>query len=231
MRLSIVLGGIAIGLVLMEPAAGKDKRPPESTLDQYIEEAMRSGTADRQALAGSLWTPAARLSDVGADLRASRVGDLVTIVVRERASALARGKVQSARTSSVKASVGALGGITRATGPFANLANAGSETQLDGEGSTSRETELTTTLAARVTHVLPNGFLVVEGVKNLTVNTDSQQISVRGLVRPVDLSTANTVLSDRLAQLEVRINGKGVVADSVRRPFILYRILLGILPF
>jgi flagellar L-ring protein precursor FlgH len=224
------LAGLVV-LLSPEPVWAKDKRPSQSPLDQYIEEAMRSASADREALAGSLWTPAARLSDVGADLRASRVGDLVTIVVSERASAIARGKVQSARSSSAKASIGALGGITRATGPFANLANAASETQLDGEGSTSRETELATTLAARVTHVLPNGFLVVEGVKHLTVNTDSQQISVRGLVRPVDLSTGNKVLSERLSQLEVRINGKGVVADSVRRPFILYRILLGLLPF
>ena len=37
--------------------------------------------------------------------------------------------------------------------------------------------------------------------------------------------------SDRLAQLEVRINGKGIVNDAVRRPFLLYRILLGLLPF
>jgi flagellar L-ring protein precursor FlgH len=50
-------------------------------------------------------------------------------------------------------------------------------------------------------------------------------------VRPTDVSPANTVRSDRLAQLEVRINGKGVVGDAVRRPFFLYRLLLGLLPF
>jgi flagellar L-ring protein precursor FlgH len=48
--------------------------------------------------------------------------------------------------------------------------------------------------------------------------------------RPVDLSTANIVRSDHLGQLEVRLNGKGVVGDAIRRPFILYRMLMGILP-
>ena len=52
----------------------------------------------------------------------------------------------------------------------------------------------------------------------------------RGVVRPADLLADNTVLSDRLAQLEVRVNGKGVVGDAIKRPFILYRILLGLLP-
>jgi flagellar L-ring protein precursor FlgH len=50
-------------------------------------------------------------------------------------------------------------------------------------------------------------------------------------VRPTDLLSDNTVRSDRLAQLEVRVNGKGVVGDAIRRPNFLYRILLGLLPF
>jgi flagellar L-ring protein precursor FlgH len=56
-------------------------------------------------------------------------------------------------------------------------------------------------------------------------------VIVRGVVRPADLSPNNVVPSTSLAQLEVRINGKGVVNDAVRRPNILYRILLGLLPF
>ena len=104
---------------------------------------------------------------------------------------------------------------------------AGSETKLNGEGATSRETVLSTTLSARVTHVLPNGYLVLEGAKDVQVNSERQTVTVRGVVRPADLGAGNTVRSDRLAQMEVRINGKGVVADAVRRPFFLYRLLLG----
>ena len=82
-------------------------------------------------------------------------------------------------------------------------------------------------LTARVTHVLPNGGLVVEASKDIQVNSEHQTITVRGVVRPADIDTTNSVQSDRLAQLEVHVNGKGVVGDAIKRPFILYRLLLG----
>jgi len=90
---------------------------------------------------------------------------------------------------------------------------------------------LSTTLTARVTHVLPNGGLVLEAAKDIQINSEHQTITVRGVVRPADIDSTNSVRSDRLAQLEVRVNGKGVVGDAIRRPFILYRLLLGLLPF
>jgi flagellar L-ring protein FlgH len=58
-----------------------------------------------------------------------------------------------------------------------------------------------------------------------------QTVTVRGLLRPLDVTPLNTVYSDQIAELEVAVNGKGIVGDAVRRPNFLYRILLGILPF
>ena len=79
--------------------------------------------------------------------------------------------------------------------------------------------------------MLPNGNLLLEGAKEVQVNSERQAVMVRGVIRPADLAPGNVVTSDRLAQLEVRVNGRGVVGDAVRRPFFLYRILLGLLPF
>jgi flagellar L-ring protein FlgH len=90
---------------------------------------------------------------------------------------------------------------------------------------------LTATISAVVTQVLPNGNLVIQGTKNVKINSENQVLSLRGIVRAVDLTTANAVPSDRVAQMDLQVNGKGVVADSVRRPFILYRLIMGILPF
>jgi flagellar L-ring protein precursor FlgH len=102
---------------------------------------------------------------------------------------------------------------------------------LNGQGTTSRSTTLTTTLTARVTHVLPGGALVIEASKDVQINSERQTITVRGVVRPADIDATNSVQSNRVGQLEVHVNGKGVVADAVRRPFFLYRLLLGLLPF
>ena len=219
-----------LGLASLAKKPEKPARP--SPIDQYIEAAERRGVSQTSgASPGSLWFPGSLLTDLGRDPKARQVDDLVTILVAERASALATGTTKTGRKSTAQYSVGALGGKVRVGGPWANLANVSGGSDLDGQGATTRESALTTTLSARVTNVLPNGFLVVEGVKSVIVNSENQVVTVRGLVRPTDVSPANTVRSDRLAQLEVRINGKGVVGDAVRRPFFLYRLLLGLLPF
>jgi flagellar L-ring protein precursor FlgH len=179
---------------------------------------------------GSLWSPDARLGDLASDLRARRVDDVLTIVVEERASALSRGSVSSSRKSSANARIDAVAG-PRTTGWMPNLASLSSDRKLDGQGETVRETVLSTVLTARVTHVMPNGNLIIEAAKNVTVNSETQKVIVRGMVRPVDVSTGNAIRSDQIGMLEVSVAGKGLDGDAVRQPNALYRLLLGLLPF
>lgn len=207
--------------------------PPPSALDVYVREAMSrySSNAPSAAYPGSLWSPSSRLGDLTRDVRAAQIDDVVTILVAESASAVSTGLTKTARTTSATSSITALAGLMKPTGPLANLANLGGSQSINGQGTTSRTTTLTTSLTARVTHVLPNGYLVVEGTRVININTEHQTITVRGVIRPEDLNAANSVASISVADLDIQVNGKGVVADAVRRPNILYRILLGILPF
>jgi flagellar L-ring protein precursor FlgH len=215
----------------------KDKEPVKpnevSPLDQYVTEAMSRPTQPSQngGSPGSLWSSSALLSDMARDLRASRVDDLVTILVTESVNASSTGNTKTSRQSGVQSNIASLLGPKATKGALANLANLSTNTSLNGQGATSRQTVLTTNLSARMTHVLPNGYLVIEGHTDTLINSEKQVITVRGVIRPVDLDPTNTINSDRLAQLELLINGKGVVNDAIRRPNILYRILLGILPF
>ena len=213
-------------------ASKKKTRPPEpSALERYVAEATAAARANNDATAGSLWSSAALFADLARDLRASRINDTVTVLVAENASAVSSGNVQTARTSSAKASVTALGGVTKATGALANLLGTSGDQELKGSGTIGRQTVISTTLGTRVVHVLPNGYLVVEGVKEIRVSSEQQVITVRGVVRPADLGPNNVVQSDLIAQLEVSVNGKGVVGDAIKRPFFLYRLLMGLLPF
>jgi flagellar L-ring protein precursor FlgH len=159
------------------------------------------------------------------------VDDILTILVVEKASAVSSGTTKTQRTSSTKNSITGLAGLTKAGGALSNLAGLSGDTQLAGQGTTSRDVVISTTLTARVSAVLPNGGMLLEATKEVEINSERQTITVRGVVRPADLLADNTVLSDRLAELEVRVNGKGVVGDAIKRPFILYRLLLGLLPF
>jgi flagellar L-ring protein precursor FlgH len=220
----LVLTGIAMG--------AKKKTPATATpLDRYVSEAEARSAVAASLTPGSIWLPGSRLADAARDVRASQVDDLLTIVVAEQASAVTTGTTKTQRTSSTKNSITALAGVTNTAGALANLANVAGDQQLAGQGTTSRTTTLSTTLTARITHVLPGGALVVEASKDIQVNSEHQTITVRGVVRPADIDATNSVASNRLGQLEVHIDGKGVVNDAIRRPFILYRLLLGLLPF
>ena len=178
---------------------------------------------------GSLYASGGRLADWTRDLRASEVGDIVTILVNDSASALAKGATNASRKSSAKSTITSLAGPANAR--LSNLLNLSGDQELQGQGQTSRNMTIATTISGRVIQATPNGFLLVEGVKDVGVNSEKQTITLRGLIRPTDLSVANTIRSDQIANLTLQVNGKGVVGDAVRRPHFLYRLLMGLLPF
>jgi flagellar L-ring protein FlgH len=215
------------------PLTGKKppSAPPQPSLDDYVREVTQRSRQSSSATPGSLFIRNGRLADSVRDVRASQLYDLITIVVLDNSSAVSTGVTNTTRKSSVSAAVTLLAGPKSPTGALANLANANNNTQLQGQGTTSRGTTLSTTVTAEVTAVLPNGNLVVKGQKVISVNAEKQVITVQGIVRPDDLSPVNSVPSVRVARMEILVNGKGVVNDAVKRPFILYRLLLGLLPF
>jgi flagellar L-ring protein FlgH len=200
-----------------------------SPIDQLLAENPSDSVANSST--GSIYSSLGTLADLAMDFRATRVGDVVTVVVSEQASANAQGTTSTKRSSSAKAAVNSLLGSRQGVGALANLADLNSQQQLDGQGATSRQTTLSTTLSARVIRVLPNGNLIVEGTKAVAINSETQTVCLRGIVRPIDIGPDNSIASNRVADLEVRINGRGVVNDAIHRPNVLYRILLGILPF
>ena len=211
-------------------ADGKKKAPPApSAVDRMIEDAQKREAGPSAAAPGSLFSASSALSDAYRDLRAARVDDIVTVLVSDRASAVSTGTTATQRQSSARGGVKTIFG--KSVGPLGDLATLSGNLDLKSQGSTGRESTITTTLTARVTQVLPNGAMVVEAEKDIVVNSERQQVKVRGVIRSFDVSTSNTVRSDRIANLQVTVNGKGVVGDAIRRPNIVYRILNGILPF
>jgi flagellar L-ring protein FlgH len=220
-------------LMAVELAARKKPAKPAVVLplDRYVKEADARSAEAAPASPGSVWSASSRLADAARDVRASQVDDVLTIVVAEQASAVVTGATKSQRASSMSNSVTALAGVPKATAALPNLVEMSGNNKLDGQGTTSRTTTIATTLTSRVTHVLPNGVLVIEGSKDLQINSEWQTITVRGVVRPADIDTTNSVSSTRVGELEVRVNGKGVVGDAIRRPNVLYRLLMGLLPF
>ncbi len=202
----------------------------EEALNRYLEESL-SPSRENLPSAGSLFSGQSFFAELARDPRAASAGDLVTVLVIEQASALSSGTTSSSRASENNHSVANFLGTLNPAGRLANLAASSGDSSLSGQGTTSRQTQVTTTITARVTHVMPNGNLVIEGIKEVAVNSERQTIWLRGVVRPTDLSQANGVRSDRVALMELRVNGRGVVNDAIRRPNAIYRFLKAILPF
>jgi flagellar L-ring protein precursor FlgH len=206
---------------------GGEKKP--SPLDAYIAR-TRAAAGLTAPSAGSLYDPNGRLGDLIRDLRAYQVGDVVTIVVSDRASSSAQGTTASSRSSSASAGLQYLLG-TSVPPALRDLLGVNSNVELDSAGKANRSNVLTATLTATVVDVMPNGYLIVEGSKEVQANTEKQRITVRGIVRWNDITPGNIVRSDRVGEIEIAVEGKGVVPDATRRPNFLYRLLLGILPF
>lgn len=217
------------------PCSAKKQKAPKgdelAPLEQYIGEVKKNVQQSAKNSPGSIYPSGGRLADAMRDLRATQIYDLVHIVVAENSSAISQGTTNTNRKSSANASITSALGPQKAAGTLANLANLTGQTQLQGTGTTSRTSSLTTTLTAEVMAVLPNGNLVLQGQKEILVNSEKQIVTVRGIVRPDDLSAVNSISSGQVARLEVHVSGKGVVEDAVKRPNLLYRLLLGILPF
>jgi flagellar L-ring protein precursor FlgH len=123
--------------------------------------------------------------------------------------------------------VGAIGARNR----LQNLFNANSAMGLDGKGQSTLSSNVSLNVAAQVMEVLPNGVLVVQAARDITVGNDRQTVLIRGLIRTGDLAPDNSVVSTAVSDLEVEIKGKGAVADASRQPNIVIRILLRIFNF
>lgn len=229
---------LALAIVTPAPATSASnenkKKEPRTSLDRHLEavRALRSaGSVEGAPSPGSAFTGAGRYADLARDFRASLAGDILTIVVSDRASAVSRGTTTSKRESTAKGGINALGGALNASSPLTQLGGISGSQDLQGQGETSRSSTLTTTVSARVVEVLPNGDLLIEGAKEVLINSERQLVEIRGVARWNDVSPSNQLRSDRLAQLEVRVNGRGVVGDVIRRPNFLYRLFMSLLPF
>lgn len=188
---------------------------------------------------GSLWQEENGRAYLYEDLRAMRVGDILTIKIVEKHAGSKSADTKAERESTLNNSLGTntigIPGVTL-SGFLAGRAvpglavEASARNKFGGKGATSRADTLTGTISTIVTEVLPNGDLRIEGKREVTVNSETQLMSISGIVRRVDVDTKNTVLSSAIADAKIEYSGLGVV-DDVQRPGWMVRVLDWVYPF
>jgi flagellar L-ring protein precursor FlgH len=227
LTMSMLLGTPASAGIKVKPAKKTSQELRADYLTHLNEQYLPPPNA---RTTGSLWSAANLLGDLSSDYRARNVNDLVVVVVSVATSAAQSGNVDSERAFTTTSGIsGIVGGVaTHGTNP---LLNANSSTTLKGQGSTASNTTFSTNLTGQIIAVLANGNMVIEAERKIAMNNQHEDIIIRGIVRPGDISSANTIPSASLSNLEIEMKGKGIISDSVRPPNILTRAVLWLFGF
>jgi flagellar L-ring protein precursor FlgH len=199
-------------------------------LSQYIAR-VRAEKAAEVLTPGSIWSATGRLTNLVADVKATRAHDPIAVVVSESLAASTDGTVKNQRASAAVSQVSALLGKLSAGNALNNLLNQNSSSSLNAQGQSQTNSSITTTLGGEVADVLPNGMLVIQVVRQLTFNQQTQLIRLRGLVRPEDVNAQNQVMSTAITDMELEVVGKGIVNDATYRQNPVVRFIEKILVF
>jgi flagellar L-ring protein precursor FlgH len=154
------------------------------------------------------------------DQRARRPGDIVTVRINISDSASVANQTNRTRTNSEQAAIPSFMGLEsqlnrvlpNAVNP-GNLVNGSSESRSSGQGDVQRNETVNMTVAAIVTHVLPNGNLIINGRQEVRVNFEVRELVIAGVVRPTDITRDNTVQHTQIAEARISYGGRGQLTD------------------
>jgi flagellar L-ring protein precursor FlgH len=219
---------VICGLLLASCAT----KQPIIAIQEPLEEIHDAEPVVREA--GSLWQQGNY--SMFSDRKARNVGDIVTVLISEKASASKQASTSTDRNSNLSASLSNLFGLENSdtvTGSeidLSNIVNADFSSGFDGNGSTTRKEDLVASLTTQVVGRYPNGQLKIRGGKEVMVNNEVQIIYLTGIIRPVDITAANTVSSTKILNARISYTGKGAISDK-QKPGWGMRVLDNVWPF
>lgn len=227
----LCIGSVALGQSTSKKQSQQPKpTPPDAALNAYISRVREENAVDLRT-PGSIWTDNGRLTRLTSDVRAFRLHDPISIVVSESLAASTDGTVKNSRASNASSQISALFGKLSAGNALNNLVNQTSSSGLNAQGESVTNSSLSTILGGEVVDLLPNGMMVVQAVRQVSFNQQTQLIRLRGLVRPDDINSQNQVLSTTITDLELEVVGKGIINDYTYRQNPVVRFLEKILIF
>ncbi len=170
------------------------------------------------ARADSIWPSGRSITSRYGDRRAGAAGDILTIVVAESVAAQNSQSTKSTRDSSLEDAISKFvySGLAVHKGELPGMSGTGKATY-SGGGDVSNTQSLSSRAAVLVTDVLPNGNLVIEGVRVVRFSGETQYVVLHGLVRQLDIATDNTVISSNIAVARVEFYSEGALTDAQKR--------------
>lgn len=185
--------------------------------------------------ANSLWREGAR--GFFRDQRARRVGDVLTVNVTISDKAELTNETSRSRQNRDDMGMTGFFGLQNKLEEWlpapidpSSLVDLNSALNNAGRGEVNREESIEMNVAAIITQMLPNGNMVIEGRQEVRVNFEVREVLVAGIVRPEDITPANTIPHQKIAELRVAYGGRGQITD-VQQPRYGAQILDILLPY
>lgn len=179
--------------------------------------------ADRAASANSLWRTGSRT--FFGDQRARRIGDILTVNIDIDDRAQTQNSTQRSRSNDISGGITNFFGLENSLGrafpggfDAGNLVGMEGESNANGSGSVNRSEKVSLTIAAVVTDVLSNGNLVIQGRQEVRTNRELRELTVAGIVRPEDISSANTIAHTQIAEARISYGGRGDISRMQATP-------------
>ncbi|MFN7129298.1 MAG: flagellar basal body L-ring protein FlgH [Brevundimonas sp.] len=175
------------------------------------------------ASANSLWRVGART--FFGDQRARHVGDILTVNIDINDSAQTQNSTTRARSNDSSSGVSNFFGMESSLGRIlpggfdpANMVGMEGKTNASGSGAVSRSEKVSLTVAAVVTEVLANGNMVIQGRQEVRTNREVRELTVAGIVRPEDISSANAINHTQIAEARISYGGRGDISRMQATP-------------
>jgi flagellar L-ring protein precursor FlgH len=149
------------------------------------------------------------------DVKARRVGDIITVSLRENTNASKSAGSSSSKDSSVDVNpIIGLGGNALRIGKEAIQLGIDASNDFSGDAQASQSNSLQGSITVTVVEVLPNQNLIIRGEKWLTLNNGDEYIRLTGVIRPADVSPTNEIQSTKIANARIQYSGTGSFAKS-----------------
>jgi flagellar L-ring protein precursor FlgH len=211
---------------IQNPAADPNYRPVSMPMPAPVLEGREPN---------SLWRTGSRA--FFKDQRASRVGDLVTVLITIDDKAKINNQSTRTRNNTENAGIGAFFGydlamdriLPQAIDPT-NVVDLSARTGNDGKGTIDRAEQINLKVAAVITQILPNGNMVVHGRQEVRVNYEIRELQIAGMIRPEDISSLNAISYEKIAEARIAYGGRGQITDF-QQPRYGQQLLDVLMPF
>ena len=228
MRKLIVLATVAASLgactTITETVKGPELAPigyPAALMP--VQQTLLTAPEQSPASANSLWRTGART--FFGDQRARRIGDILTVNIDIDDRAQTQNSTSRSRSNDISGGISNFFGLENSLGKAfpggfdpQNLVGLEGQSNAAGNGSISRAERVELTIAAVVTAVMPNGNMVIQGRQEVRTNREVRELTIAGIVRPEDITAANTISHTQIAEARISYGGRGDISRVQATP-------------